>query len=1025
MDTLEIKKHIDRVVGTKGNLSVPSWWMRKILNDIIEYCEEDKGISNSPAINPNSKIIFDFTKLGDPIETIDQVTRYSKEQFESAIEMSAPEFIEKVKSGATVELYLGPIIAIGHHYRYDPSAVDDSVLFVICYEVQLTLIGLFITKDFSLQVYTSDMLGDLVTQEELNNKVSDWNALEGENGYIKNKPISVTETLIEDYTLAGRSEYKLSTNGGTICFNHLVGGEIVNESREIESFTGEKFMSPNGVYDFALSNNNGDLHLTTPYAPTLILNKIQLKERYYNTLQEDFIPKTIARTQDVENAIEDLRSNIGGKTFVEITYAELVALRNSGTLTAGTYYRITDYETTTAQANTKSAGHPFDVIVEALDESTLSENASAIMREDDTYFETENLEAWQLKYCLDNDTERFAWAEDGSNLPKAEFVAMFWDDPENGINYDQHIGNDKIYDWGTESDPDTGMDNVVIYKSHVDIYREEGSADYNDKYFYRGVVEVDGEKYDSWKKFEDADGDWITNDNGQYQYALTERIVFDGQVIWPELEPEIIRIYDSSNCVIKGEYDDGIDDSGYNALSEYIEIAAIMMDDPVNGDPYETLDKDIFSHYEYETEPNGGNSLYLLGRFLEDDDDLGLCEDQKYYYRGVVSVNGSDFDCWQKCNINEGGYDLGDAETHKYYFLTNKIVEGDVTFTETEKTYGGKGVIYNMIDEYGNECPYDFKNIKFYHDGLGTDVYTFTWIDENYEVMDTSVFGNNGTLTCYGEIYGVCGNVIKPYMEIMYDEDTGDYLETKQSLNNITFISDYEYGGSGNEGFYGCYSNSFGNYCNSNSFGNGCNSNSFGNGCNSNSFGNDCRYNSFGNYCNSNSFGNGCYSNSFGNSCYSNSFGNGCCSNSFGNDCRYNSFGNYCYSNSFGNSCNSNSFGNGCRYNNFGNNCNSNSFGNDCYSNSFRLNASKTAVLLNYCYYNHFDDGCIYNVIWNSVQPTDSNKLQNINVIRGVSGTYSAYNFINIVDKNTAYEIKVAKNSSGAIKIYCEADLIK
>lgn len=89
------------------------------------------------------------------------------------------------------------------------------------------------------------------------------------------------------------------------------------------------------------------------------------------------------------------------------------------------------------------------------------------------------------------------------------------------------------------------------------------------------------------------------------------------------------------------------------------------------------------------------------------------------------------------------------------------------------------------------------------------------------------------------------------------------------------------------------------------------------------------------------------------------------------------------------------------------------------------MNASKTAVLLNYCYYNHFDDGCIYNVIWNSVQPTDSNKLQNINVIRGVSGTYSAYNFINIVDKNTAYEIKVAKNSSGAIKIYCEADLIK
>ena len=38
---------------------------------------------------------------------------------------------------------------------------------------------------------------------------------------------------------------------------------------------------------------------------------------------------------------------------------------------------------------------------------------------------------------------------------------------------------------------------------------------------------------------------------------------------------------------------------------------------------------------------------------------------------------------------------------------------------------------------------------------------------------------------------------------------------------------------------------------------------------------------------------------------------------------------------------------------------------------------------------------------------------------------YGTYNFINIVDMNAAYEIKVAKNSSGVIKVYCEADLIK
>jgi hypothetical protein len=51
--------------------------------------------------------------------------------------------------------------------------------------------------------------------------------------------------------------------------------------------------------------------------------------------------------------------------------------------------------------------------------------------------------------------------------------------------------------------------------------------------------------------------------------------------------------------------------------------------------------------------------------------------------------------------------------------------------------------------------------------------------------------------------------------------------------------------------------------------------------------------------------------------------------------------------------------------------------------------------------------------------------LQNINIVRGVNGKYSAYNFINIDEKNAKREIKVAKNTNGDIKVYCEADLTK
>ena len=126
--------------------------------------------------------------------------------------------------------------------------------------------------------------------------------------------------------------------------------------------------------------------------------------------------------------------------------------------------------------------------------------------------------------------------------------------------------------------------------------------------------------------------------------------------------------------------------------------------------------------------------------------------------------------------------------------------------------------------------------------------------------------------------------------------------------------------------------------------------------------------------------------------------------------------------NSFGNNCYYNSLGNDCSSNSFGNNCSSNSFGNNCHYNSFRVAPSEIAFLKDYCYYSHFDDGCTYNVIWNSDTTSSSNKLQNINVNRGVSN--SNYKFINIDTIKADYEIQVAKNSKGEIKIYCETDLI-
>lgn len=61
----------------------------------------------------------------------------------------------------------------------------------------------------------------------------------------------------------------------------------------------------------------------------------------------------------------------------EVTYSDLVKLRDESRLIPGVSYRIVDYETTTIQEGTRSANHPFDIIVTALDVNVLSETASA------------------------------------------------------------------------------------------------------------------------------------------------------------------------------------------------------------------------------------------------------------------------------------------------------------------------------------------------------------------------------------------------------------------------------------------------------------------------------------------------------------------------------------------------------------------------------------------------------------------------------------------------------------------------
>lgn len=111
---------------------------------------------------------------------------------------------------------------------------------------------------------------------------------------------------------------------------------------------------------------------------------------------------------------------------VSLTYSDLKTLRNSSGLTVGAQYRITDYQCTTKQANTTAATHQFDIIVVADNECTLNENATVVKHDGDTYFKNCNLEAWEIKYCLDNSTYRFAWADTANGKGVIYYMKDEW-----------------------------------------------------------------------------------------------------------------------------------------------------------------------------------------------------------------------------------------------------------------------------------------------------------------------------------------------------------------------------------------------------------------------------------------------------------------------------------------------------------------------------------------------------------------------------------------------------------------------
>ena len=229
--------------------------------------------------------------------------------------------------------------------------------------------------------------------------------------------------------------------------------------------------------------------------------------------------------------------------ITEITHSALKALRDSGELKPGQLYRITDYTCTTTQAESRSAGHVFDIIVLALDNSQLSEEAWAAHHSGDTYFADVKVEAWKLWYCLDNDSTRFEWAD---TVNGKGVVYRMIDEWNNEAPYDfKNIQFKRYKITACQKSPD-----LIGFYLGIEDGRDYtiDSADFIWCYTFNWINESD--------ESEDCSvvGQRLSNDEGQYSGVYNNSIKeCTAYMFYPD-QPESFAIA-LNNIVIQSTYD--------------------------------------------------------------------------------------------------------------------------------------------------------------------------------------------------------------------------------------------------------------------------------------------------------------------------------------------------------------------------------------------------------------------------------------------------------------------------------------
>ena len=592
---------------------------------------------------------------------------------------------------------------------------------------------------------------------------------------------------IEDFLVTPKKPVDSTTGKATD--DTLLYGEIaVNYGKGVESLT-----IRNTEDDVVAFVNENDFYEAGEIAADGLATEKMERMEAFNSLKESSLTKMIS-----------------------VTYSELKSLKNSSQLKAGQFYRITDYVTTTTQENTNSAGHAFDVIVLATDVDTLNENAKAIKHEGDTYFADCNLDAWEIKYDLDNDRSKYAWADETNGKGVIFYMKDEWN---NECPYD--FKNIQFKRWAVtdvqNEKLDSDSETVVSFKETFVF--DNDNTKFITRYAYKNT------------NYKNGDTTYYVNGNDSDWYYTFSTFIFKDGIYY------INRIEDAStkgNNFYNGDYGGGC--YGNSIKPSYNRTETIYHD--IEGAQY--LNNIVFNGF-YET--------FTEGYFYQ------------HCFANSIDYNTDDITFGNYCYVNTFGNDCG-GNTFGNSCIENRFEAG--CHSNTFGT-GCNGIIFGNYcggntfgndcsgNTFGHGCTNNTYGVRCHNNSIGNECDNNSFgneCDNNSfrKGCNDITFGNY----CSGNTFG--------------DECIGNTFGNDCSGNT------FGHGCTNNTFEAGCFSNTFEVSCFSNTFEVSCSSNTFGNECGGNTFGRECKGNTFGKICSKNSFRNNCVGNTFGNRCDNNSF---------------------------------------------------------------------------------------------------------------------------------------------------------